>query len=670
MKNKTLVLSCALLLTGALTACNNPIPELVSSEEKTSEAITSENSSEESAPESTDEDGHCDLESVTASVIIANREETAEEYELQVLPREIKLGQEINLENHVQVTKTNCWYIESASDTIEITGDHTFKAVAYGSYDIVLKAGRVKRSITGAVVTAAKEKFNTVFDNFPLDFISSSDMTGFNLVHGTYWATPWTSDSATGIITMRGGITHPTTKVTYSFDLLAQSPDGSSLYFDDHITMNPGYGKSVARKGFGEAFDEISGADFYAQFDAEGDPTGYYILEKGAVTEDGDSNISRFVKSLVGENVWEDYEYYLDSSLDLAVKYTAKNNSATFYPVNASGNIVRTMTVGTSSYSTAIEVEGIGDCELPACEEWLANPVAPEQLDAAETIAAAFDALFEAKAYTAHSYGRWYNPKTDADAECPDGWVFTDTHTELASNFSGYEYVNENIVELKVESCSSNITLVTDGASAPNAGDSEMYFVHENYAYSATGSVNEGVLTYGAANASTSAFDPSYNPQDAEAEVPNIWMSGLVPHYFTSDANVDLLGVCSFESKEIKDNGDIVYGYNTNGGDFDAGLSQSPYYNGLPYFMIDPYTPAGMPSCILFYLAYMDWFLYCDMTITVGADASSVELKVDMNYSETLHYSVGIEFKDFGMDNVSAEAKAVRDAVVNPVLPA
>ena len=373
---------------------------------------------------------------------------------------------------------------------------------------------------------------------------------------------------------------------------------------------------------------------------------------------------------MVGENVWEDYEYYLDSSLDLAVKYTAKNNSATFYPVNASGNIVRTMTVGTSSYSTAIEVEGIGDCELPACEEWLANPVAPEQLDAAETIAAAFDALFEAKAYTAHSYGRWYNPKTDADAECPDGWVFTDTHTELASNFSGYEYVNENIVELKVESCSSNITLVTDGASAPNAGDSEMYFVHENYAYSATGSVNEGVLTYGAANVSTSAFDPNYNPQDAEAEVPNIWMSGLVPHYFTSDASVDLLGVCSFESKEMKENGSTVYGYNTNGGDFDAGLSQSPYYNGLPYFMIDPYTPAGMPSCILFYLAYMDWFLYCDMTITVGADASSVELKVDMNYSETLHYSVGIEFKDFGMDNVSAEAKAVRDAVVNPVVPA
>lgn len=643
LKKKLLILSSGMLLAATLAGCNPA---------QASGLIpgTTENSDESSATSV--------APAVAGKVVVAEDEETAETFDLKVLPKDISLGTTVNLEEHVQVTKVDTWTIETASETVEISG-HTFKAIGYGAYTVTIVAGTTRRAINGNVVTASKVQFNELFSSIKDDYSVSSSLTGGIGLHKSYWYEVEGDADDEGVYTFFGGITHPTSGTTYAFNVTATENADEELEFADEIEIQPGFGRSVADRGFGADFGEIKASDFVQQFDKDGDPTGYFIVEDGNTDDDDTSPVSRFVDSLFGKEVWSDIRYYVLGSgskakLNLAGSVDKKTGGLSFFPATEKGQIKDKMTISGKSYSTKLSVADIGNAALDGCEAWLENPVAPDPIDIT-AVKDFFAQVEETKSYTQNSFGSWWDLTNEKEVECPSGMRFSDTKTELFPNFDIQTNVNANVIENVYGHVDELATLPDDEMSIPSEGSSDLFFVYDNHSYTAS---KPGLQDpWGAAVAEEDPFSDS-------DEDPTVWDSIRVPYVFMGQDSHNILDLASWCSYEELDNGDKVFGYNTNGTDMKYGANK--FYAGLPFFAAQ-IIPSYLGYVPVFYASYLDWWTYFEFSLTVSE--SSAAFVFEFDYNDTTHYFMGWTITLAENDPVSEGAMAVYNSVVNPSAP-
>lgn len=648
MQKKLLLLSASLILT-SLASCGGNTPSSSSAADTSAAGTDSVVTSEEATTQEETSSG----EQKAGRVIICLDEETADLYDLEVLRTDIALEGTVDLEKHVKVTNVPSWSIEAKTDNVTVNG-HTFTATGYGAYTITIIAGTTRRAINGQVVTENKIKFNEVFDQLDLQYMVSGDIPGAVLVHDNYWMEA--RQSSSGVPYMFGGIDHPTNEKTYSFNLEFVDDD-----FADTIDVNKGLGRSVRSKGFGkyyENFEEVISSDFVQMFDSDGEATGYFVLENPGNYEYGESNVSRFIDALCGDDVWSTYQEYLledpaNDILHLAAKYSAKTGTISFYPMSDTGTIIKNLTIGQNTYKTVIELTSVNDTEVAACEKWIADPVTPEAIDITP-IRNAFDNIFEQKNFTFHGYAQWYNPSSpDKTAiDVPSGMKFSDGD-EVFPNYDTHVYVTENIAETVFDLSAPraylppNVSLVI-----PATGDRELFFVHENYARTAN-------FTNGAWGDVTTGSEPF-----SEEGEGTIWDSTMVPYFFQSDFKNDILGQTSiYEYAEVE--GAKVFAYNTYGGDMDYG--DNKYYAGIPFFLAT-LVPSMFAYIPVFYMAYMGWYEYSDMAFTVFDNGDvSFDLEFVSSSSAALH--MGFTFEAIGTTVNSDGAINLYNNFINPQVP-
>ena len=661
MKKSLLLLSAGLILSSlSLTGCQQggtPAATTSDSAAATTQGSAQESSSQaetSSAAATSSED-----KPVAGRIIVAEDQETASDINKTVLPVDIIPDQVVNLEDHIEVTKVSTWSLTTESKNVKIEG-HTFKAVDYGAYTITIVAGTTKRAIHGYVVTPNKIAFDELWGTIApdhLDYVLGGAMTGTAIVKDDYWM-EYDPETAN----FEGAIRLPKTETYYSFNLpLADDEDG----FGEKVVMNKGYGRSHASRGYGENLDLVKPTDFIQIFDEDGDPTGYFVLENSAIDQYGESKVQHYVDSLVGDELWS---YYQDNILEsdsttgmpignlhLAARYVKDRKTGlvtvTLYPMSDAGVIVPTVTIGKNTYKTDIVVTNIGDAAVPACEDWLENPVVPEAIDLT-LLRNAADNLIKEKTYTFSTVAQWVNASTGQPEDVPTYMCFDDG-TPVMDNHNVSGAVNTQIVEHTYNYVTPLTYLPDKNIVLPEIGTREVNFVDNTKFYSSSKGPE-----------ATEWSSPTI--EDFSDDESTIWDSTLTPYFLKVTDKMDLLADASiYDSKVDDETGNTLFFYNTYGNDMNYGRNK--YYAGLPFYFAS-LAPNMLGWIPVFYMNYMNWWTSSTIFFSVSPNGD-----FSFNWTFTADkndvYVVSVAFTDIGVDAVSEDAKAFYRATTGKALP-
>ena len=536
--------------------------------------------------------------------------------------KDLAIGSSTSLEKYYTVINCPDWYAEALTDNVIVDG-HNVVALEYGPYRVRLHAGNLTRNLTGAVVSSEKVAFNELFlevyDNFTAFWTLGS---GENIQMGNYVvrapgyvATYYGYDYTAGSYLFRGTIDHPSNGDHYSFEVKGDiAPTGDRYALGKTIEVLPGYSKSIEHQGFEPvSLDPDKIEELYTE---AGYPQRLYYLD------DADE-ISLLFDNLLGGG-W----YYLQTNYKAeGLLFTTISTGIRLVPVASNGAII----------DSEIDIMAIGESWIQGCEAWLEDPVAPEKLDVSP-IQTFFDKVLASKSYTITGTGEWliiYSDGSTTAIDCPADFHFSDTGTEILSNFRTVGYHTPTASLSRIIDISDNATNFIHLDEKILPGETEVYFNHNDALYHAKGNYDIGEDEY--------AFEDDPERMSEATYGRDVWGLLESPAMFSSE--LGLLSDASFYDS-LATGGQTYYYLNDCGKD----VERYPDYHGT---LGCAYRLVGnnLGSFALVVPQSSEWFDFATCLFNINDSGTELTFMVTIGFTNSRYYRFSWTIRSVGSTN-------------------
>lgn len=460
---------------------------------------------------------------------------------------EIACNERYLLWKHVSVPG-GTYTLTALTDNIEIDG-HVIVAKSYGPFKVKITAvdeageNTKTKSLEGNVVSEEKVEFNRLWNEASTNgnYTVESELNT-TVYHNEHYNEMLLGETEKGDLVFDGNVFDQASGHWYNYQY--------STADESVIEWASGYGAAdtttLMTKDFG-----IVGADFKEVFDDDNQPTGEFVLKDIIDSEYGDSTK---VSPLFDQFFSYANGYSLLVSKAGAVALSASidvdNGEITLAGKKENGALITSYTHNGVAQDATVKMYDIGFTSHAAIDDWLKNPVYPENVDSTP-IADFFKSMETAKNYTAQREGCWVNPSTGKETVAP-----ANIPAEYAPTYLTLDMVDgETLVNVVAANDTNAFNLIDqwglyeNGYTLPAAGTVTAYFVKD-------GAIN---LADGTMNLQTGEI--TYSGTQTGNALESLWGTS-----FTQSMLGDFVSSVSFSGKSVYEDGDYYY-FNTNGVD-------------------------------------------------------------------------------------------------------
>ena len=608
------------------------------------------------------------------------------------LPTEITAGSTVDLDDYVNVSNVDNWYLTTQSTDIVSISGHTVTALTAGDFTVTICAGRTRRAYNGTVITEAKQIFNTFFESIQNNYIAYSEF--YNLTGVTdnyyYYINDYISDDGQTITAfeLAGGIYDEDKGAWRNYTVHAVPESNTSLKFvadEETLEITPGYGRSKENYGLTTPDYDVTAIK---ELLYNGQSVGMFYA-----TEDTNGSLAALLDGLTG-GAWSTILYYVTDQNPTA----DVNGAAFYYNVDQNTNdpfitvlpatittyngqpyamtydsVLAGMTDGsTQELGTYIQISNVDLSGIDVLDGWVESPVAPTEIDISP-LDAFFDKMAEEKSYTQITSGKWVDTTTGEQVETPSGMQFIDTHQDIFSSIDITTYANESGIYTRYDGLNGN----NIWAEPDTMGIGDTNLVNNNAVLTfnvqegETSSVYEATGTYDPEQGTTKfnvperQADSNGNPIDSDIWTESSYVPSNIFGHSNPVENEDgtsstMFELTSFYATKAEEDGSTTY-YTNHYGPDTAYSYASNYLSlgaaGTNFFMLYN-TNYAFGFWTMVYLAQTGYIYdYVTTSWNLSADAGTLTYNVDLRYSSNIHYVVTVTMSGIGEDNMPQEAK-------------